>query len=779
MPKVLTNPEDEEVTIIPTIAESWRVPTEAIQEAVDAAIDQLGPFVGTDGTKDGSTGLVPAPTTADANKYLKSDGTWGEGGNVTLYDTTGQNTDGAMTQKATTDALGGKQNALTAGANIQINNNTISATDTTYSDFTGTDGTTAGASGLVPAPATTDADKFLKADGTWDEVAGGIPTDATFWGQSYDAANNKVSGNIDLGGGTKSIINDSSISNSGALFLANGAAAIAIRTTTLNSAQYRFEELAAYFSSPLYMAQRNTAIYHQIKSMADPTDPQDAATKNYTDNLVISYSAIEGSSAPTTSTEGKYVGQLYFDTTNDKKYYLKAIDTTTDPDEYEWEEFGGGIPADATFWGASYDAVNNKVEGNLIMPSGLSGIRGLWAYDASNAPKIGFDVNNRPKIDYYGDLLFTVPSSANENTLFEFSGTTAGQRINLKGATDSQTLRISGVTDPTNPQDAATKNYVDTNLPSVGDATLTIQKNGVDVQTFTANSTTNATADIAVPTTVAELDDASDYAYAADLIQLESSLAEVALTGSHNDLRDIPTIDATISASSTNAVQNQAVASALANKADSSSIGNGTLTIKRNGTSVATFSANSSTAAEADISVPTAVSQLSDASSYYTKTQVDDAISGAVSASLKYKGSCTFANLPASGMQVGDVWNITDDFTLDGEPYTAGTNVAWNGTKWDPLAPAIDLSPYALSSSIGNGTITVATTTANVDTFTTNQSANKTITIPAATASAHGTVIVDSALSASSNNPVRNSVIYAAIGDIETILNTLNSGTGA
>lgn len=315
--------------------------------------------------------------------------------------------------------------------------------------------------------------------------------------------------------------------------------------------------------------------------------------------------------------------------------------------------------------------------------------------------------------------------------------------------------------------------------PTIGSGTLTIQKNGTNVQTFNANATGNATANIAVPTTVAELDDASDYAYAADLIQLESSLAEVALTGSHNDLRDIPTIDATISASSTNAVQNQAVAAALANKADSSSIGNGTLTIKRNGTSVATFSANSSTAAEADISVPTAVSQLSDASSYYTKTQVDDAISGAVSASLKYKGSCTFANLPASGMQVGDVWNITDDFTLDGEPYTAGTNVAWNGTKWDPLAPAIDLSPYALASSIGNGTITVATTTANVDTFTTNQSANKTITIPAATASAHGTVIVDSALSASSNNPVRNSVIYAAIGDIETILNTLNSGTGA
>jgi hypothetical protein len=61
-----------------------------------------------------------------------------------------------------------------AGSNVSISSgNVISATDTTYSNFTGTDGTAAGASGLVPAPATTDAGKFLKADGTWDTAGGG------------------------------------------------------------------------------------------------------------------------------------------------------------------------------------------------------------------------------------------------------------------------------------------------------------------------------------------------------------------------------------------------------------------------------------------------------------------------------------------------------------------------------------------------------------------------------------------------------------------------------
>lgn len=37
-------------------------------------------------------------------------------------------------------------------------------------------------------------------------------------------------------------------------------------------------------------------------------------------------------------------------------------------------------------------------------------------------------------------------------------------------------------------------------IPTVNNATLTIQKNGTNVATFTANSSTNATANITVPT---------------------------------------------------------------------------------------------------------------------------------------------------------------------------------------------------------------------------------------------------------------------------------------
>lgn len=52
---------------------------------------------------------------------------------------------------------------------------------------------------------------------------------------------------------------------------------------------------------------------------------------------------------------------------------------------------------------------------------------------------------------------------------------------------------------------------------------------------------------------------------------------------------------------------------------------NATLTIQKNSTNVATFTANSSTNTIANISVPTTVAELSDANSYATKTYVDNA----------------------------------------------------------------------------------------------------------------------------------------------------------
>lgn len=51
------------------------------------------------------------------------------------------------------------------------------ATPPGMSPFTGTDGSAVGTNGLVPAPATTDENKFLNADGTWKSVAAAAAED--------------------------------------------------------------------------------------------------------------------------------------------------------------------------------------------------------------------------------------------------------------------------------------------------------------------------------------------------------------------------------------------------------------------------------------------------------------------------------------------------------------------------------------------------------------------------------------------------------------------------
>lgn len=64
----------------------------------------------------------------------------------------------------------------------------------------------------------------------------------------------------------------------------------------------------------------------------------------------------------------------------------------------------------------------------------------------------------------------------------------------------------------------------------------------------------------------------------------------------------------------------------------------------------------------------------------------------------KYKGSVeTYAALPTSGQQVGDVYNVKQadpDHNIE-----AGDNVAWDGTTWDILAGDTDLSGYAQLNS--------------------------------------------------------------------------------
>ena len=70
---------------------------------------------------------------------------------------------------------------------------------------------------------------------------------------------------------------------------------------------------------------------------------------------------------------------------------------------------------------------------------------------------------------------------------------------------------VKAVYDPNNVQQNVYDYNYFINTPTIWNAILKIQKNGTDVNSITMNATTDVTANITVPTTVAELSDASDY----------------------------------------------------------------------------------------------------------------------------------------------------------------------------------------------------------------------------------------------------------------------------
>lgn len=141
---------------------------------------------------------------------------------------------------------------------------------------------------------------------------------------------------------------------------------------------------------------------------------------------------------------------------------------------------------------------------------------------------------------------------------------------------------------------------------SIGDGMLTIQKNGTSVGTFTANQSNNGTINITMDKSDVGLGNVPNvttnnqtptFSQAANRANIASGetlatifgkimkwfadLKTVAFSGSYTDLSNKPTIP---------------------------TVNNGTLTIQKNGSNVATFTANQSSNSTANITVPTTLS---------------------------------------------------------------------------------------------------------------------------------------------------------------------------
>lgn len=123
-----------------------------------------------------------------------------------------------------------------------------------------------------------------------------------------------------------------------------------------------------------------------------------------------------------------------------------------------------------------------------------------------------------------------------------------------------------------NENDSTAKSYIKNKpaIPTVNNGTLTIQRNGTNIATFSANTATNATANIPVPTKTSEITNDSDF-----------------ITSN-----DIPTVN------------------------------NATLTIQKNATTIDSFTANSSTNKTVNITVPTDTGDLTNNAGYLKATDI-------------------------------------------------------------------------------------------------------------------------------------------------------------
>ena len=86
-----------------------------------------------------------------------------------------------------------------------------------------------------------------------------------------------------------------------------------------------------------------------------------------------------------------------------------------------------------------------------------------------------------------------------------------------------------------------------------------------------------------------------------------------------------------------------------------------------------------------------------------------------VSSIYHYKGSCLAADLPTSGNNVGDVWNLENNSSYGPQ----GTNVAWDGAEWDSLGgnsiPDVVPTDGSFNSVMSGGVYDALLTKENID----------------------------------------------------------------
>lgn len=327
-------------------------------------------------------------------------------------------------------------------------------------------------------------------------------------------------------------------------------------------------------------------------------------------------------------------------------------------------------------------------------------------------------------------------------------------------------------------------------IPTVNDGTITIQQNGSNVASFTTNQATNETVNITIPTNISAFNNDVGYLTSASLPSVNDGI----LTIKQNNT-DVGTFSANSAANSAINITVPTKTSDIVNDSGfitSSSIpvvNNGTLTIKQDGNTVATFNANSATNVVANLTsgggggggasytsqltvdsslVPDTdnVYSLGSAASRWTYLYVTYLSSGDGTAitleqSLVPDTDSSY-DLGSSSYNFNAIY--TDSIVLNGNTYTSIP------TDTSDLTNNAGFITSAALPTVNDATLTIQQNGTNLDTFTANASANKTINIVETIQSASSPLsITSNALSISKANTSTNGYLSS------TDWNTFNS----
>ena len=269
------------------------------------------------------------------------------------------------------------------------------------------------------------------------------------------------------------------------------------------------------------------------------------------------------------------------------------------------------------------------------------------------------DLSNKP----------TIPTVNNGKIQFKV-GTTEAQSFTANQSSNVA-LEFAGSGGTTVTADATNKKITISTgtIPSVGNGTLTVTQNGTDMGTFKANATSNTT--IALTDTWTPMTGATSSA-----------------NGSVGYVNAVPPKDGY------NTKYLRADGTWQVPPDHTYTVNNGKLTIQKNGEDVQTFTANQSSNVTANITVPTATSELTNDSGFLTSHQ-----------SIKTVNNNSLVG--TGNVSVGTV-----------------TQVKVGSTAYNPSSGVVSLPAYP---SVGNGTLTIKQGGTEKGTFTANASSNTTI----------------------------------------------------